>query len=319
MALVNGSSRFFAVHVAIMLRFSAVWALDRAMMRTNMSKRVAIAVALSGLSGCATVPPAPPAPAAAPPPAMQYLYGSAEAAAASVQAYAALVAQAEGRAARRASAVLAEGATPAEPRFADCGDKPLAAVFDADETLILNGGYEYDQARRGGAFDSASWDRWEKTGADKVVAVPGAVAALRALRAMGVTPIVNSNRSAANAAASAAALAAAGLGAFRHGETLFLKGDADGKSAKDARRAAIAARWCVIAMAGDQLGDFSDMFAGDPAARRALAQSPAIAALWGRGWFVLPNPVYGAGVAGGWDQVFPPDRRWTDPEAKRKE
>lgn len=289
------------------------------MIRTNALKGLAIAAALIGMGGCATVQHIAPSAPAAPPATMQYLYGSAEAAAASVQAYAALVAQAEGRAARRASAVLAEGATPAEPRFADCGDKPLAAIFDADETLILNGGYEYDQARRGGAFDSASWDRWEKSGADKVVAVPGAVGALAALRAIGVTPIVNSNRSAANAAQSEAALAAAGLGAFRHGETLFLKGDADGRSAKDARRAAIAARWCVIVMAGDQLGDFSDMFAGDPAARRALAQSPAIAGLWGRGWFVLPNPVYGAAVAGDWDQVFPADRRWIDPEAKRKE
>ena len=76
-----------------------------------------------------------------------------------------------------------------------------------------------------------------------------------ALRAAGITPIANTNRSAANAAGSEQTLAAAGLGAFKHGETLFLMGDDATGSSKDQRRATIAARWCVIAMAGDQLGD----------------------------------------------------------------
>ena len=34
-------------------------------------------------------------------------------------------------------------------------------------------------------------------------------------------------------------------------------------STKDPRRAAISRRYCVIAMAGDQLGDFSDLFNAD--------------------------------------------------------
>ena len=38
--------------------------------------------------------------------------------------------------------------------------------------------------------------------------------------------------------------------------------------------------------------------------------------LWGRGWFVLPNPVYGSGLGSGWDDTFPADRRWTDPGAE---
>ena len=39
-------------------------------------------------------------------------------------------------------------------------------------------------------------------------------------------------------------------------------------------------------------------------------------ALWGRGWFMLPNPVYGTGLGAGWDESFPPDRRWTAPAGK---
>jgi 5'-nucleotidase (lipoprotein e(P4) family) len=285
-------------------------------------------LALSGCSIDTTVVQAPPPPVAAPggvPAGMQYLYGSGEAAALSVQAYNALVDQVRARMANddpkgghpRNSVVLAPGATLAIPRFQSCGDRPAAAVFDVDETMLLNLGYESDDAQRSGGWDSARWDRWEKTGAMKVAAVPGAVDAVRALRAMGVTVIFNTNRAAANVAETEAALNFAGLGPARHGETLFLKGDVDGKSAKDGRRNAIAQRWCVVAMGGDQLGDFSDGFAGlSPPERRAAAASPVIGAMWGRGWFVLPNPVYGTGLGSTYDQTFPPATRWADPQEK---
>lgn len=285
---------------------------------------LAAGLALSGCVVDASVTQAPPAPAPAvsaggAPAGMQYLYGSGEAAALSVQAYAALVDQTRARIAKRGgmSVVLEPGATLASPRFQPCGDKPPAAVFDVDETLLLNLGYEGDDAQRSGGWDSARWDRWEKTGAMKVAAVPGALDAVRALRAMGVTVIFNTNRAAANAEQTEAALTFAGLGPAKHGETLFLKGDVDGKSGKDGRRNAIAQRWCVVAMGGDQLGDFTDLFAGlTPPERRAAAASPALAALWGHGWFVLPNPVYGTGLGSTYDQTFPPATRWTDPQEK---
>ncbi|UYY79057.1 5'-nucleotidase, lipoprotein e(P4) family [Sphingomonas sp. R1] len=284
----------------------------------------ALGLALSGCVVDASVTQAPPAPLPAgnpggAPAGMQYLYGSGEAAALSVQAYNALVDQTRARLARREglSVVLEPGATLASPRFRPCGDKPPAAVFDVDETMLLNLGYEADDARRSGGWDSARWDRWEKTGAMKVAAVPGALEAVRALRAMGVTVIFNTNRAVANAEQAEAALNFAGLGPARHGETLFLKGDIDGKSGKDGRRDAIAQRWCVVAMGGDQLGDFTDGFAGlTPPERRAAAASPAVAALWGHGWFVLPNPVYGTGLGSTYDQTFPPATRWTDPQEK---
>jgi 5'-nucleotidase (lipoprotein e(P4) family) len=248
---------------------------------------------------------------------MQYLFGSGEAAALSEQAYNALVDHVrlslEPRRGARRSAVLAPGATLDRPVTIPCGNRKPAAVFDMDETAVLNLGYEYDQARTGARSDAARWLRWERSGADKVAAVPGAARAFAALRRMGVTVIVNTNRDADAAAETEHALAIAGLGAFRHGETLFLHGDADGKPGKDGRRAEIARRFCVVAMGGDQLGDFSDLFAGPPGARRAWVQAPALQSFFGRSWFVLPNPVYGTGLAGGYDALFPADKRWTDP------
>jgi len=292
--------------------------------RRSWAPAFAGALSVLALSACATVPgptsQAAPATAAAPtvPPAMQWLYGSGEGGAASLQAwhgfrdYVLRVA----RARPADSVVLAQGATLATPIFVPCGRKPLAVMLDVDETAIQNLGYEYDEAVRGRGFDPAIWNRWERTGAGSVAPMPGAVTALRALRAAGVAVIFNSNRQAANATHTEAALNFAGIGPARHGETLFLQGDVAPGSGKDPRRAAVAARWCVIAMAGDQLGDFSDLFnarALQVGERRRAAVSGPFAGLWGNGWFMLSNPVYGPGLRGGFDEVFPQDLRWSDP------
>lgn len=279
-----------------------------------------------------TAPPAPANPAmpgrrASVPPEMQFLYGSGEGAALSVQAYASLTnyLKAQVAAARKGEelrqVVLSDGASLNQPHFDKCGEKPLAAVFDIDETAILNLGYEADAAQRGEGYNEERWQRWERTGADQVVAVPGAVRAVQEARKAGVVVIFNSNRSGANADATAAALGHAGLGPVVHGSTLWLKGDDGGGSGKDDRRWAIATGYCVVAMVGDQLGDFSDLFnaAGLSAStRRALAGGPEIAPLWGNGWFMLPNPVYGTARAGGFDEVFPFDMRWSDPAEEKK-
>ena len=112
-----------------------------------------------------------------------------------------------------------------------------------------------------------------------------------------------------------ATLKAAGLGDFTPGDNLFLR---QGINGKDARRAAIAQRYCVVAMAGDQLGDFSDLFGAiaSSADRRRATDAGAIGEMWGNGWFVLPNPVYGTGLKGGFDEVFPADKRWVDGGAR---
>jgi len=287
-------------------------------------KRLSFAlVAALALAGCspepgsvASTPPPPTAPTV--PPAMQWLYGSGEGGASSIQAYHAFRDHvlAAARARPRDSVILAEGSTLKVPRFVPCDDRPLAVVLDVDETAIQNLGYEYDEAVRGRSYDEAIWDRWERTGAALVLPMPGAVTALREIRAAGVTVIFNTNRLSRYAAQTEAAITGAGLGPARHGETLFLKGDDAGGSAKDGRRARIAARWCVVALAGDQLGDFSDLFndrtLAIPDRRRAATIEP-LAALWGNGWFMLSNPVYGPSIRGNFDDVFPADRRWTDP------
>jgi 5'-nucleotidase (lipoprotein e(P4) family) len=287
----------------------------------------AIALAASlALSGCASTDRRL-VPVTAVPPAVAKTFqwlASGEAAALSRQAYTSLTiyvaAQRAARAAGRPvdSAVITAGGSLQAPRWADCGSKPPAVILDMDETAILNTGANYDTARRGDPpFDSDRWSVWEEQGAALVDPVPGAVEALAGLRAEGVTPIFISNRQARFAAQAAEALSNAGLGRAVPGETLFLR-EAGSGSGKDARRAAVAQRFCVLAMVGDQLGDFSDLFNTrdlEPAARRALAELPGPAARWGRGWFPIPNPLYGTGIAGTLEQVYP-DHRWRGPAIK---
>lgn len=290
------------------------------------------------LAGCASAPTpeaqlpvAAPAPAPAPvaaapgerpaPDTMRWLYGSGEAAGASIQAYRMLAdyAIAQAKAAPEQSAMMglpgAEGGVgTVSCRNADGSRKPPAVVFDADETVILNSGFEYWQATHDGAYDAKVWERWARDGAPFVAPVPGAVTGLRRLREAGITPVFNTNRTSDTADGTIAALAAAGLGDAVHGETLFLRGDDAMGSGKDGRRATIAARYCVIALAGDNLGDFADMLNASALGvqqRRALTARGELAQLWGNGWFMLPNPVYGASIRGTIDEVFPSEVRWS--------
>lgn len=285
-----------------------------------VAKQAPVQAASAAPAPAATSPvnPTPPQP----PAGQQWLFASAEGAVATRQTYRELAAYTQRTIAKRPvdSVVLAAGAAPAAPKFVPCGDKPFAAVFDADETLIFNLGSMRWFAEHGVAFDAKIWEEWERTGAGKAQAIPGVVEALAALRDRGVTVIANTNRTAATAEHTVETLRKAGLGEFKHGETLFLMGDDSGGSSKDMRRATIAARFCVIALVGDQLGDFSQAFNEKGLsiqARRELATATPIVSLWGRGWFLLPNPVYGPSIRGTFDEVFPAESRWAPSEGQK--
>ncbi|MGE6697582.1 5'-nucleotidase, lipoprotein e(P4) family [Hyphomonas sp. NPDC076900] len=260
-------------------------------------------------------PVAASAPEARPFPADQWLFGSAEAQIMMEQSWKRIAAYAEAGAAARPeySVILAPGATAEAPEFLACGGKPLAAVFDVDETLIWNLGSAGAFRRLGIEFDSKIWSEWERTGAGKTVAIPGALEGVERIRKAGVEVILNTNREAANVAGNIETIREAGFGDYVHGETLFLKGDTPGGSAKDGRRYAISENYCVIALVGDQLGDIADIFNDkslSPAGRRDLAAAPAFGGLWDKGWFILPNPTYGPSIAGSMEEIFPPETYW---------
>jgi 5'-nucleotidase (lipoprotein e(P4) family) len=296
-----------------------------------MTRMAAPALALLLLlSGCATVPAKAPVSAAADTSAqtVAWTFGTAESAMLSQQAFRGLLAHVEAQrpVAGSASAILQrleDGRAVMLACTAETAARP-AVIFDLDETLLWNVGHQQWQARHHQPFDPAIWAQWEQDGGPGLLAAPGAVDMVARLRALGITPVFNSNRAAAHAPQTMRDLARLGLGAAVHGENLFLEGDAPGGSRKDARRSLIAQRYCVLAQAGDQMGDFTDGidFAADgkrrpPAARTEIAAGP-LSALWGRAWFLLPNPMYGR-----WntpplslDEALQPADRWTPKDLK---
>jgi hypothetical protein len=294
-----------------------------------MTRAAGAALSALLLAGCVTAPapdslvvPPPPEPVAEMqakepevPGGMQWLYGSAEGASSSIQTYRALerfVATAV-RNRPRDSVILQYGASLPSASFVPCGKKPFAIVLDADETAIQNQGLEYALAARGVSSDRPVMNAWQNAPQTAAPAMPGAAEALRNIRALGVTAIFNTNRDSPTAAATSATLNSAGVGPAEHLKTLFLRGDIDGKSGKDGRRWHIASNYCVIALVGDQMGDFTDVLNErglSPLERRRLASTGAIGGLWGNGWFLLSNPVYGPGLRGSLDEVFAPEYRW---------
>ena len=213
--------------------------------------------------------------------------GAGEAAAYSLQAYQALwnhlTAQVERRRRGEAlqSVVLMPGTTLDAPRYASCEGKPLAVVFDLDESA--------EKA----ADPDAPWRRWKGDGTDAVTATPGAVEGIDAARREGVAVIFTTRRSPESAPGVTGLLDRIGFGRFEPGRTLILAGDAEAAKGDEQVRQVIAAGYCVVALVGDSLNDFSKLFeaAEDATKRQTAATETMVAPLWGAGWFILPNPV----------------------------
>lgn len=220
--------------------------------------------------------------------------GSGEAAAYSLQAYQALwnhlSAQAERR--RRGevlqSVILAPGATLDAPGYAACGSKPLAVVFDLDESA--------DKA----ADPDARWRRWKGDGTDAVTATPGAVEGIEAARREGIAVIFTTRRSPESAPGVTGLLDRLGFGRFEPGRTLILAGGTEAAKGDEQVRQVIAAGYCVVALVGDSLDDFSKLFeaASDSSKRQTAATETMVAPLWGSGWFILPNPLRSVAATG---------------------
>ena len=234
------------------------------------------------------VPGGAPVPGTLPPPSGDGMTaGTGEAAAYSLQAYQALWNHLTLQVERRRkgeplqSVVLMPGTTLDAPRYSSCGSKPLAVIFDLDESA--------DKA----ADPDAPWRRWKGDGSDAVTATPGAVEGIDAARREGIAVIFTTRRSPESAPGVTGLLDHLGFGRFEPGRTLILAGSAETGKGDEQVRQVIAAGYCVVALVGDSLNDFSTLFevTNDAAKRQTAATETMVAPLWGSGWFILPNPV----------------------------
>lgn len=165
-----------------------------------------------------------------------------------------------------------------------------AVALDVDETALDNSAYQLERFSYGQPFGSDSWNAWVVRGEAGVV--PGVQEFIAGVRRLGGRVAWISNRDDRTRAATQGNLARVGL--WSDADRICLAGDT--AYTKAVRRAELAegrgaCGWSgtpvrVAAFVGDQMGDF-------PAAGEADADAGKDEA-FGRRYFLLPNPMYGA-------------------------
>ncbi|HEY2012568.1 MAG TPA: HAD family acid phosphatase [Bryobacteraceae bacterium] len=187
---------------------------------------------------------------------------------------------------------------------------PPAVILDIDETVLDNSPEEAEAIRRGTPYSEQLWNDWVRL--ERAPALPGALEFTRYAASRHVEVLYVTNRNVAVKEATRRALARAGFPLHEGVETLFCAGEKPGDTEKSARREALAARYRILLLIGDDLGDFMPGVRVPPEERRRLAAT--YAARWGERWIVLPNPMYGS-----WeDTLFGFDRGVSTPEKIRR-
>ncbi len=185
-------------------------------------------------------------------------------------------------------------ALPSGERSNESAKLPPAVIVDIDETVLDNSPFEARMIRDNATFDVQAWNAWVRQASARPL--PGALEYAKFAAAHGVTMIYISNRDALQTDSTRANLAADG---FPLTDSSVLNrgvetpGCVPASSAdKGCRRRLVAAKYRIVAMFGDQLGDFID---GADAGNAARIERIAPYRDWfGERWFALPNPVYGS-------------------------
>jgi len=254
--------------------------MDRRTFPSDLSRCAFVCAAFLVLSACAGGATAPPAPAPAPMPAaaapapvpgaIHWFRTAAEQRAIYEQVYA--------WAGERVEAQVAGGSRSG----------PWGVVLDADETVLDNSEYQLGRARLRLGYTSESWNEWVRQ--EAAPALPGAVAFLRRVKALGGRIAIVTNRDEVVCDATRRNLAAVGVEADA---VLCRK---PGPSEKETRFRAVQEGTTdaglpplrVLAWVGDNIQDF-------PGGGQALRDAdPSFLADFGTRFFVLPNPMYGS-------------------------
>ena len=172
---------------------------------------------------------------------------------------------------------------------------PAAVILDLDETVLDNSPAQAQLVLERTTYHQDMWSAWvEKRAA---AAIPGAQSFIAFAEQQGVRVFFVTNRAASEQRATLENLAALGIKASD--ETVLCSGENGWTSDKTARRAEIAKSYRVLLLVGDDMNDFVATAKLTPPQRVALAKK--YADRWGRGWILLPNPMYGS-----WERALYP-------------
>lgn len=165
-------------------------------------------------------------------------------------------------------------------------DKPKAVVVDLDETMIDNSPFQGKMIETGKPFTPEMWGEW--VALEQAEALPGAVEFSQFCQSMGIDVIYLSNRTVDEQDATMRNMEKLGF-AFVKPENFYLK---ESISGKEPRREAVAEKFDIILLLGDNLNDFAEVFEdrtdswGQPTVDEYREE-------FGRRFIAFPNPMYG--------------------------
>ncbi len=167
------------------------------------------------------------------------------------------------------------------------GDKPLAIVLDADETVLDNSAFEAGLIGTGNSYSSATWKEWCDAGVAK--AMPGAAEYLQAVDKLGVEIFYASNRNVKDhLAGSMRNFKAIGFPQADAKHMIFKTDSSD----KQIRFDQVMKNYDVVVFMGDNAGDLPiGTYHKGQAERNALVDQHK--AEFGKRFIVFPNPTYG--------------------------
>jgi 5'-nucleotidase (lipoprotein e(P4) family) len=165
--------------------------------------------------------------------------------------------------------------------------KPKAVILDIDETVLDNSPVETIQITENLPFSDSLWLAWVKKSSAEPL--PGALDFIKFAESSGVEVFYLSNRkSKEEFTPTLKNLALKGF-PFADSLHLILKTDI---SSKEIRRKAIAEKFDILMLIGDNLADFDEIFdnRGDDLGFAAVKRNEA---KFGTDFIMLPNPMYG--------------------------
>ncbi len=164
-------------------------------------------------------------------------------------------------------------------------DPQRAVVVDVDETVLDNTPFQARCIEDGTAYPTG-WLEWCREA--KARPMPGALDFLNWADSQGVTVYYVSNRKAVVLEESIHNLRKAGFPQADAEHCLFRTGTSD----KEPRREQIRDTHRIVLLAGDNLGDFAEVFEGGTVERNQAVDE--LKQEFGSRFVMLPNPMYGA-------------------------
>jgi 5'-nucleotidase (lipoprotein e(P4) family) len=164
--------------------------------------------------------------------------------------------------------------------------RPRAVVVDIDETVLDNSPAQAYGIRNSVPFNLKDWYAWGEM--RKAKAIPGAADFLNYAVSKGVKVYYISNRDEVQKQATIDNLKAVGFNDVSVENVMMRQTE----STKEPRRTAVAEKYRIVLLVGDNLDDFSNVFERKSIADR-FAEVEKARSEWGSRFIVLPNAMYG--------------------------